>query len=323
MVRFLFSRTIAVLCLAIACLGLAGAADGEKSNTREFQFTYSCTVKDLKPGQPVRIWVPVPSTSEVQTVSLVERRTPGRAQVNREPKYGNEILFVEGNADQSGTAIVTATYRVRRSEVTRDLAARGEIEKFLRADGKVPVGGKAMTLIAGKDLPTEETAKAHMLYDTVFGHMRYSKEGSGWGQGDSDWACDSKYGNCTDFHSLFISLARAQKIPAKFEIGFSIPDKRGEGEIAGYHCWAYFKPQGKGWVPVDISEASKNPKMKDYYFGNLTADRVTFSTGRDLILAPAQQGPPLNFFIYPYVEVDGKPYPAEKVARKFSYQDVK
>ena len=77
-------------------------------------------------------------------------------------------------------------------------------------------------------------------------------------------------------------------------------------------------PEGKGWVPVDISEANKNPKMKDYYFGNLTEDRVTFTTGRDIDLVPKQDGAPLNFFIYPYVEVDGKPYPADKVERKFA-----
>ena len=101
-----------------------------------------------------------------------------------------------------------------------------------------------------------------------------------------------------------------------------LPEKRGSGEIAGYHCWAKFKPQGKGWVPVDISEANKNPKLKDYYFGNLTENRLTFSTGRDLSLTPKQDGPPLNFFVYPYVEVGGKPYPADKVGRRFSFEDV-
>jgi hypothetical protein len=61
--------------------------------------------------------------------------------------------------------------------------------------------------------------------------------------------------------------------------------------------------------------------MRDYYFGNLTEDRVTFSMGRDITLAPKQDGEPLNFFVFPYVEVDGKPYPAEKVQRKFTYKD--
>src|SRR5262249_10262916 len=133
---------------------------------------------------------------------------------------------------------------------------------------------------------------------------------------------ESKYGNCSDFHSLFLSLARSQKIPARFEMGFGLPEKRGRGELSGYHCWARFQPEGKGWVPVDISEASKNPARKDYFFGNLSEDRVAFTIGRHLTRGPKQDGPPLNFFIYPYVEVAGKPWPAEKVEKHFTFQDV-
>ena len=152
--------------------------------------------------------------------------------------------------------------------------------------------------------------------------MKYSKEGKGWGQGDSVWACDSKFGNCSDFHALFISMSRGNKIPAKFEMGFPIPTKRGEGAVGGYHCWAWFYPDKKGWIPVDISEANRNPDMTEYYFGNLTEDRVTFTTGRDYDLVPKQDGDMRNFFIYPYVELDGKEYPADKVQRKFSFKDL-
>jgi transglutaminase-like putative cysteine protease len=44
--------------------------------------------------------------------------------------------------------------------------------------------------------------------------MRYDKTGTGWGRGDVLYACDAKKGNCTDFHSLFIAMARSQGIPA-------------------------------------------------------------------------------------------------------------
>src|SRR5262249_23091121 len=106
-------------------------------------------------------------------------------------------------------------------------------------------------------------------------------------------------------------------------IGLPLPEKRGEGVIGGYHCWAFFKPEGKAWVPVDISEANKAPKMKDYFFGNLTEDRVTFSVGRDIDLVPKQQGKALNFFSYPYVEVEGKEHRKAKTDKKFRYKDVK
>lgn len=152
--------------------------------------------------------------------------------------------------------------------------------------------------------------------------MQYRKDEPGWGRGDASWACDSKFGNCTDFHSLFLSLARTKDVPGRFEMGFSLPEKRGTGDVSGYHCWAKVMPRGRGWVPIDISEANKAPSKRDYFFGRIDANRVGFTHGRDIVLVPAQDGPPVNFLIYPYVEVDGKPLPAESVQRRFSYEDA-
>ena len=58
--------------------------------------------------------------------------------------------------------------------------------------------------------------------------------------------------------------------------------------MAGYHCWSQFYLDGYGWVPVDASEAWKHQEKKDYFFGALDEDRVKFSEGRDLVLAPPQ-----------------------------------
>jgi hypothetical protein len=49
-------------------------------------------------------------------------------------------------------------------------------------------------------------------------------------------------------------------------------------------------------------------------------NRVQFSMGRDLRLNPAQDDPPLNYFVYPYVELSGKEYP--NVSLAFSFADV-
>ena len=47
---------------------------------------------------------------------------------------------------------------------------------------------------------------------------------------------------------------------------------------------------------------------------------MQLSTGRDLTLSPAQDGGPVNYFVYPYVELDGKTY--DGVTRQFSYEDM-
>jgi transglutaminase-like putative cysteine protease len=259
-------------------------------------------------------------------VEVVEQKLPGPSRQGRESKYDNHILYFETAGNAGGPIESSTVYEIVRSEARGAVPAIMNDDElaalFLQPDALVPIDGTPLTLLEGKDLPMDQLLLGRMLYDLVNSHMRYSKEGAGWGLGDVVWACTSGYGNCSDFHSLFISLSRSQGVPAKFEIGFPLPPERGKGEIAGYHCWAWFKPRGYDWTPVDISEANKNPQLREYYFGNLTENRVTFSVGRDLVLVPPQAGPPLNFFVTPYVEVGGRPYPTEKVQLKLAYEDV-
>jgi transglutaminase-like putative cysteine protease len=328
-------RRVSLVCLFVLLVVVAMSnasehsgrvSSDEQTKSRTFEFTYAATVTGLTPSTKARIWLPVPPSTENQDARITDKNLPSEVQQAREPRFGNEILYVAGEANAEGKIPLEVTYKVTRREVKGDRdkndSDSDRLAMYLKPDAMVPVGGKPLELIKGKELPDDQVAAARVLYDVVNGHMRYSKQGTGWGRGDAVWACDSRYGNCSDFHSLFISLARSKRIPAKFEIGFPLPIKRGTGEIAGYHCWAMFHPAGHNWIPVDISEANKNPAMKDYYFGNLTEDRVTFSTGRDIDLVPRQDGKPLNFFIYPYVEVDGKPYPGEKVLRSFRFRDL-
>jgi transglutaminase-like putative cysteine protease len=117
-----------------------------------------------------------------------------------------------------------------------------------------------------------------------------------------------------------MSMARSQHIPSRFEIGFPLPVDKHSAEIPGYHCWAEFYNDQAGWVPIDISEAWRHQEKRDYFFGAHDVNRVQFSVGRDLTLSPAQAGSPLNYFIYPYVEVEGKEY--SNVSIDFSFRDA-
>ncbi len=328
----MLNRCRITACLIVAVLTPALASAQEKARTRTFLFTYAGAIKDLKPGQTANVWLPVAVSGPEQTVQVKSMNLPQAVSSTNgiEKQYGNNSRYFQAKANDKGEIPFEVVYEVTRKEVKTDVAANlvlkpvatENLKRFLQPDVKVPVDGKPLDLIKDKKLPSDQFAAARVLYDVVNTHMKYSKEGKGWGQGDSVWACDSKFGNCSDFHSLFISMARGNKIPSKFEMGFPIPTKRGEGVVGGYHCWAWFLPNDKGWVPVDISEANRNPEMKEYYFGNLTEDRVRFTTGRDINLEPPQKGPPLNFFIYPYAEVDGMVHPQEKIERRFAYKDV-
>jgi transglutaminase-like putative cysteine protease len=191
-----------------------------------------------------------------------------------------------------------------RDEDPKDLA------RYLRPDRLVPLDNQirawAREVVEKANAHTDlEMARA--IYNHVIATVKYDKTGKGWGRGDIYYACEARRGNCTDFHAIFIGYARAMGIPARFAIGFPLPADRGAGQIAGYHCWAEFYAKGIGWIPIDASEAGKNPDKREYFFGAHDENRIEFSKGRDLTLAPCQQGEPLNYFVYPYAEADGKP----------------
>lgn len=298
---------------------------------RHFTFNYSFTVKDVPAGEKVRVWFPAAHSDQYQQIQVISAKGDLPLKKTHESRFGNEIYFAETAKAKGGDLHFQVVYDVVRHEhlslgisrprLENASLSKKESQEFLGPDKLVPITGLpadlASKVTAGKD---SELDKARAIYDYVFQNMSYDKTGTGWGHGDVLYACNARKGNCTDFHSLFISMARSQGIPARFEIGFQVPEDRKAGDIAGYHCWAEFFTPQDGWIPVDISEAWKHPVKKDYFFGAHDADRVQFSVGRDLRLNPPQQGEPLNYFIYPYVEISGKEYP--NVANDFSYSQA-
>ena len=302
-------------------------AQTDAPTTRTFDLTYVAEVRGIpaQAGQ-VDVWIPYPQSDEHQDILSVEVETPFAWDLFDEAEYGNRILHLRVDGRAVRSIPVTMRLQVARREHVQSLGGASAVPptpdpRWLEPDRLVPLDRRirsiATDVTADAGSPTEQ---ARAIYDYVVDTMTYDNSGTGWGNGDIYWACDTRTGNCTDFHALFIGLNRSVGIPATFEIGFPLPPDRAAGQIEGYHCWAQFHLKGVGWVPVDTSEANKHPDQREYFFGAHDANRVLFSRGRDVTLAPPQQGPPLNYFIYPYVEVDGQPF--DQVAHEFRFEDV-
>jgi len=329
----------ALLLLASAALLSARPNHHEKSAvvfspaSRKFSFTYQVHVPANKDAQgQLRLWVPLPQEDGYQKVEALRIESPVEYAKGREAEYGNAYALFRPTREQLAAGFdVTVRFVVTREEHKAKLiyvsspgepagAADPMLERYLEPDKLVPLNGVIAQLAQEHTAgDTSPIVKARHIYDYVVSTMKYDKSGEGWGRGDAVWACSSKRGNCTDFHSLFIGMMRASGIPARFEIGFPLPEAKTGGDIPGYHCWAEFYLQGSGWIPVDASEASKNPERRNYFFGAHDANRVFFTYGRDLHL-PEQQGDALNYFIYPYAELNGKPFTG--LEKHFTFNDL-
>lgn len=314
-------------CTCLVLFGIANEACAESPKKREFELTYAATLK-ITADDTVRVWIPVPPTNAQQKVEIKSLDLPGKHSIGKEPKYGNQILYFDFLPTDQDSVRFSAKYTVTRHEFraldeSKAVALNAnERELFLAANKMVPLGDLDIPLHPFVSKKATQLKLARSIYDHVDSLVAYDKSKPGYGRGDVKWVCDSRTGNCTDFHSLFISLARSAGLPARFEIGFPLPKERGAGAIGGYHCWAACFCNDHAWVPVDISEADKHPEMKDYYFGNLTENRIGFSVGRDLDLVPQQSSEPLNYFVYPHVEQGGQVLDKDSIQLEFSYKDL-
>lgn len=317
-----------LITLCIAFSRLFAAIPSE----RDCLFRYSFTIKDIPSGtREIRIGIPYPAENFFQQVNDLSREN-WPVHFASDKVYGNRILYYVISQPQGPTLSIERVYRIKRKEfVNKPLIAvknitrsnglpESKLRPYVAEDGFVLITDYvrrlASQITAGK---TTDIEKARAIYDYLFKNLTYDKSIPGWGKGDIERICLLRSGNCTDFHSFFIALCRACGIPAKFVTGVLVSEKSKINQ-ANYHCWAEFYTLTYGWVPVDISEAWKDKSKYEYFFGAVDANRVELSHGRGIKLEPFQKSGRLNYFVYPYVEIDGKAY--ENVETVFFYENI-
>jgi len=239
--------------------------------------------------------MPAPHGGAFQRIATLHVDSPYRHEILTGAE-DNHIPHVRVTDPKEPAIAVTLRFDAVRQEHIQPLAAASP------AIGAAAPSGPEWYLQPNRLVPLDETTRrwarevvraagvrtdlemARAIYNHVVATVKYDKSGKEWGNSDIYYACDTRRGNCTDFHAIFIGYAGAVGIPTRLPIGFPLRAGRGAGKISGYHCW------------------------------------VELSKGRDAILAPEQQGAPLNYLVYPYVERDGGNYTG--VETSYLYKDL-
>lgn len=294
---------------------------------RAGELTFNVRIDVSNKPAEVRLWLPCPVSDEDQTITdLNVRGNYVRKGTYREKKFGNSVLYTEWKHPRED-AYVTVAFKIRRKEVVRkDAPSHGhtaipkDVGTFLLPTSLCPVDGKVKE-IAEEAAKGRETilAKARGIYDYLIDSMERDPKIVGCGAGDVLTLLETKKGKCVDFHSVYVGLARSVGVPAREIFGIRLP-KGKEGVITGgYHCWAEVYIPQYGWIPVDPADVRKAAlekqvqnldeikELREYYFGAVDENRIRFGTGRDIVLNPKQKAGRLNYFMYPYAEIDGKP----------------
>ena len=181
-------------------------------------------------------------------------------------------------------------YKISSYEINVSLASRGSEQnifneklynQYTRPTALLPSTNETIKKYATSIVRLEKNRwqKAKRIYEHIIGNFEITKEEIADRTQDVLSFLESKKGSAYDASLLFATLGRSVGIPTTIIAGVAI-DKANKTYL---HWWNAFYIEGLGWVPVDIGMAlgfpfrSEMGDLDSYYFGNIDANRISFS----------------------------------------------
>jgi len=298
------------------------------AETRYYRILQTVELNDVpQDAKRVKLWVAVPGDGPWQRV--LERRVvdaPAGWELVRAEESGGDLVFVDVPAASSAGAPLKVLVEtlVRRDAPHVDVAAPSSAEELgrpfqkelfanaLRTDATNMMVDEKVRALASKVCAGEQDPRrkvVRLLQATADVADHYSKDPSKphCGRGSAQDCMENGGGCCTDLHSLFIALARAEGIPARLQMGYRLrPDREGTTYDPSYRCWVEYWLDGSGWVPTDIVVAdSGDAEGRQSHWGKLDARRVWLWEGRGFDLTPKQAAPAIQTMHSGWAEIDG------------------
>jgi len=349
----------------ILAAGLSGSVAFAAPRSATFDTRHELKVTVPEGSKRIRIWFAMPQDDPLQRVKNFKIDAPVSHRISTDSE-GNKAVYLELAEPQLKEFSVIETFTLMRREQISgaeakkakvlNAARRDELAPFLAENHYVIIDERIRNLATGiVGSERNPVLAARKLYDWELANIDYwvkdPKNKKASSVGSSEYCLTTKTGNCTDFHSLWTSLARASGIPTRMVYGsFFKKELDGQDADQSYHCWPEFYVEGIGWVPHDVAVADifagdfqtnvDNDRLVrlttgdgytgadkakvDYYFGNIDERRVTWSRGRDLTLSPKQDAGPVNALAKAYVEIDGKIAAEKEVwSRKLTFREIR
>ena len=299
--------------------------ESSMAKDRSGEVEIAVTIAAPDDSKDVRVWIPYPVSNSTQDISNV--RVSGnfsQSGVYGEKETGNLALYAEWATPTKDRAITLTFDATAKELIKNDFPAVEptipvEINEYLQSTAFIPTDGKVKEIALSVTKNKKKISdKARAVYQWVVENTVRDPDVKGCGTGEVEKVIAKKGGKCADISSVFVSIARAAGVPAREVFGLRLGKKDDEDMTCGHHCWAEFYVPGYGWVPADAADVRKAMLVDkldlkgaqdkiDYYFGSVDQYRIALGRGgRGYYLNPRQNDGPLNYFMYPYAEVNGK-----------------
>ena len=332
---------------------LAKGVGSTLKDLKEIELTYQVNLPEK--NKKVRLWVPLPMNTSYQ--KLLGIKVAGSAkfyQILEEPLYHTPIFYAEfPRGEEKNLELIMQVIFWERTTIdfeklnpnNRNLSE--ELKLFLRETPHITTSGKvkeiAEKITKGKKTDLE---KVKAIYDWVCENTYRDPAVKGCGEGIV-WKMfeEGKFGGkCTDISSIFVALCRAEGIPARELLGIRVlPSKLSKAlsnvqrdATTAQHCKA--EVWVNTWIPVDPADVRKymlgekindlnDPKVqkiKEFLFGGWDNHWILFNYARDFMLEPSPTSKePINEFMYPQAEIEGKLMDKHELTFEYSKYFVK
>src|ERR1700739_2449051 len=108
-------RTRVALMVVLPAL-VASAHDVFAQAERHFTFHYALTVKNITPGERVRVWIPLAHSDAYQEVKVAGKSGDLTLKQYAQSEYGNEVLYAEATKADKAEYKFSVDYAVVRRE---------------------------------------------------------------------------------------------------------------------------------------------------------------------------------------------------------------
>jgi transglutaminase-like putative cysteine protease len=264
------------------------------TNPKSYRVVYAATVHNGNFGlNKLQVYMSRPIDWEAQKNVTVESVAPSLTSNSADPLYGNGIYYWEFRDGSPGPGQslefkIQFTFTASETRVTVDPdriqaydTADPLYKLYTRTERYVETTDPQITALADQIAAGETNPYrlANKFYDYVVATAHYQSVGK-TGAG-AKFLLTGGQGDCGDYSSLFVALARAKGIPARHVVGY--------WALSGLdqtHVWAEFYLQGLGWVPVDPTVGQSSPDTEKY-FGYMDNQRVILNKGLNFPFVPA------------------------------------
>ena len=253
-----------------------------------FRLKLTVEVKEdaVPEGEVIRCWLPIPKPTELQTNIKIISTSPEYKYIAPEDAPQRTIYFETVADGKPKTFSVEFEYTIKgfylevNPEKVKEYDENSPVYvKYTREEPPHIVFTPYIRRLVEKITNGEKNPylRAWKIYKWITTNVRYATAYDyAIYENISDYVARNLKGDCGMQALLFITMARAAGIPARWESGWYMNPKS-----YGMHDWARFYIEPFGWLWADLSFGGARrqmPKYHSFYFGNIDNFRLVFNS---------------------------------------------